>query len=64
MSADSTDAFGDMSQLQGAARTLGLHLTTRDLGRFRRFGTMLVRENAHVNLTAITDSVIFIFSCC
>ncbi len=55
MSAGSTDAFGDMSPLQEAARTLGLRLTARDLGRFRQFGAMLVRENAHVNLTAITD---------
>lgn len=57
MSAGSTDAFADISFLEGAARAIGLHLTTRDLNRFRQFGAMLVRENANVNLTAITDPV-------
>ncbi len=55
MSADPTDAFGDMSHLEGAARALGIRLTTRDLNRFRQLGTMLINENAHINLTAITD---------
>ncbi|MGI8690688.1 MAG: 16S rRNA (guanine(527)-N(7))-methyltransferase RsmG [Thermomicrobiales bacterium] len=57
MSADSANAFGDLSHLKDAARALGLHLTARDLNRFRQFGTTLVNENAHVNLTAITDPV-------
>ncbi|MCA1666752.1 MAG: 16S rRNA (guanine(527)-N(7))-methyltransferase RsmG [Thermomicrobia bacterium] len=55
MSAGSTDAFADLSELETAARSLGVHLTARDSDRFRQFGAMLVRENAHVNLTAITD---------
>jgi 16S rRNA (guanine527-N7)-methyltransferase len=55
MSAGSTDAFADLSHLERAARALGLHLAARDRERFRRFGAMLVRENANVNLTAITD---------
>lgn len=57
MLADSTDAFADLSHLEDAARALGLRLTVRDLNRFRQFGTMLINENAHVNLTAITDPV-------
>ncbi|MDQ6906139.1 MAG: class I SAM-dependent methyltransferase, partial [Chloroflexota bacterium] len=55
MSDDGTDAFADLSLLETAARALGLHLTARDLDRFRRLGAMLVRENANVNLTAITN---------
>ena len=55
MSDGATDAFADLARLEAAARTLGLHLTARDLGRFRRLGAMLLRENANVNLTAITD---------
>ena len=55
MSDGPNEAFADLSLLEGAARTLGLRLTARHLDRFRRFGTMLVRENASVNLTAITD---------
>lgn len=55
MSDGGTDAFTDLSRLETAARALGLHLTARDLGRFRRLGTMLMRENANVNLTAITN---------
>jgi 16S rRNA (guanine527-N7)-methyltransferase len=55
MSAGPADAFADLSPLTAAARALGLRLTGRDLDRFRRFGTMLLRENAQVNLTAITD---------
>ncbi len=55
MAADQVDAFANLSILQAAARDLGLRLTARDLDRFRQFGTMLVRENAQVNLTAITD---------
>jgi len=57
MSAGPTDAFSDMSHLEGAARALGVHLATRDLNRFRQLGTMLINENARVNLTAITDPV-------
>ncbi|MDQ6832462.1 MAG: 16S rRNA (guanine(527)-N(7))-methyltransferase RsmG [Chloroflexota bacterium] len=57
MSASLTDAFGDMLHLEGAARSLGLRLTARDLNRFRQFGAMLVCENANVNLTAITDPI-------
>ncbi|MHB8644574.1 MAG: 16S rRNA (guanine(527)-N(7))-methyltransferase RsmG [Thermomicrobiales bacterium] len=41
--------------MQESARALGLRLSAHDLNRFRQFGTMLLRENAHVNLTAITD---------
>lgn len=54
MPTDATDAFADLSHLTAAAHALGLRLTAREMDRFRRFGTMLVRENAHVNLTAIT----------
>lgn len=54
MSAGSTDAFADLSCLQAAARAVGVHLTARDLDHFRQFGAMLVRENARMNLTAIT----------
>ncbi len=57
MSASSTDALGDMLHLEGAARSLGLRLTARDLNRFRQFGAMLVCENANLNLTAITDPI-------
>lgn len=57
MSGASTDTFADLSRVEGAARALHLHLTTRDRDRFRQLGTMLIRENAHVNLTAITDPV-------
>ena len=55
MSAGPADAFADLSPLTAAAHTLGVRLTAREVNRFRRFGTMLLRENAHVNLTAITD---------
>ncbi len=55
MSDGVTDTFVDLSLLEAAARTLGLHLNARDLDRFRRLGAELVRENATVNLTAITD---------
>jgi 16S rRNA (guanine527-N7)-methyltransferase len=54
MPTDVTDAFADLSHLNAAARALGLRLTAREMNCFRRFGTMLVRENEHVNLTAIT----------
>lgn len=54
MPADERDAFADMSVLQAAARALGIRLTGGELDRFRRLGAMLVRENARVNLTAIT----------
>ncbi len=54
MSDGGTDAFADLSRLETAARALGLHLTARNLDRFRQLGTMLVLENANVNLTAIT----------
>ena len=55
MSAGSTDAFADLSHLEKAAHALGVRLTARDRDRFRRFGAMLIRENADINLTAITD---------
>ncbi|HEY8293452.1 MAG TPA: 16S rRNA (guanine(527)-N(7))-methyltransferase RsmG [Thermomicrobiales bacterium] len=55
MLAPSTDAFADLSRLEEAARALHLHLTARERDRFRQLGTMLVHENATVNLTAITD---------
>lgn len=57
MAASQRDTFGDMSVLEEAAQALGLRLTEREIDRFRQFGAMLVRENAHVNLTAITDPV-------
>jgi 16S rRNA (guanine527-N7)-methyltransferase len=49
------DAFGDMTTLRAAARALGLRIHEEHLRRFRRFGAMLIAENAHVNLTAITE---------
>ncbi len=55
MSTGSTDAFADLSPLEGAARALSLRLTAHDANRFRQFGAMLIHENTHVNLTAITD---------
>jgi 16S rRNA (guanine527-N7)-methyltransferase len=55
MSAPSTDAFANLSRLEEAARALGPRLTARERDRFRQLGTMLVHENANVNLTAITN---------
>jgi 16S rRNA (guanine527-N7)-methyltransferase len=55
MSAPSTDAFADLSRLDAAARALHVQLTARDRNRFKQLGAMLVRENATMNLTAITD---------
>lgn len=55
MASEQHDAFADMSILERAARALGIRLTAREKEHFRRFAAMLVRENEHVNLTAITD---------
>ena len=49
------DAFRDMSLITGAADALGIHVTAREIDRFRQFATMLVTENEKFNLTAITD---------
>ncbi len=48
-------AFMDMSLLATAARQAGVRLTGADLSRFGQYGTFLLRENATMNLTAITD---------
>lgn len=51
----SDNAFADLHVLRDAARALRLRLTEDDLHRFRQFGALLLRENAHINLTAITE---------
>lgn len=55
MSADPYDTFADMSVLEQSAHALGLRLTARNTDQFRRLGAILVHENAHVNLTAISE---------
>jgi len=51
---DASD-FRDMSLLATAARMLGVPLSHGDLARFGQLGAFLLRENATMNLTAITD---------
>jgi len=48
-------AFVDMSLLATAARRFGVHLTGAELARFGHYSALLLRENATMNLTAITD---------
>ena len=49
--------FRDLSPLVAAARSLGVRLREAELARLRQYGEMLLHENAHMNLTAITEPV-------
>ncbi len=55
MDADAPADFEDMQPLTDTARVLGVPLSAAQVGQFRTLGEMLVRDNAHINLTAITD---------
>lgn len=47
--------FADLTVLEAGARALGVALDDAQLGRFRRYGALLLDWNERMNLTAITD---------